>query len=32
MLMEGLTDSVEVIHRDEGTTVQLLRRLGQEAA
>ncbi|MEA2408434.1 MAG: hypothetical protein QOE69_2553 [Thermoleophilaceae bacterium] len=32
MLMEGLTDGVEVIHRDEGTTVELLRRLGREAA
>ena len=27
MLMRGLTDSVEVIQRDEGTTVQLSRRL-----
>ena len=32
MLMEGLTDSVEVIRGADGTTVQLLRRLGQEAA
>jgi serine phosphatase RsbU (regulator of sigma subunit)/anti-sigma regulatory factor (Ser/Thr protein kinase) len=32
MLMQGLTDSVEVIQRDEGTTVQLSRRLGREAA
>jgi serine phosphatase RsbU (regulator of sigma subunit)/anti-sigma regulatory factor (Ser/Thr protein kinase) len=32
MLMEGLTDSVEVIRRDEGTTVELSRRLGVEAA
>ena len=32
MLMEGLTDSVEVVQRDEGTTVQLSRRLGAEAA
>ena len=32
MLMEGLTDSVEVIQRDDGTTVQLSRRLGAEAA
>jgi serine phosphatase RsbU (regulator of sigma subunit)/anti-sigma regulatory factor (Ser/Thr protein kinase) len=32
LLMEGLTDSVEVIRGDDGTTVQLVRRLGQEAA
>lgn len=32
MLMEGLTDSVEVLQGDDGTTVQLVRRLGQEAA
>jgi serine phosphatase RsbU (regulator of sigma subunit)/anti-sigma regulatory factor (Ser/Thr protein kinase) len=32
LLMEGLTDSVEVIQGDDGTTVQLQRRLGQEAA
>jgi len=32
MLMRGLTDSLEVIQRDEGTTVQLSRRLGREAA
>jgi anti-sigma regulatory factor (Ser/Thr protein kinase) len=32
MLMEGLTDSVEVIQRDEGTTVQLARRLEEKAA
>ena len=32
MLMRGLTDSVEVIQRDEGTTVQLSRRLGEKAA
>jgi serine phosphatase RsbU (regulator of sigma subunit)/anti-sigma regulatory factor (Ser/Thr protein kinase) len=32
MLMRGLTDSVEVIQRDEGTTVQLSRRLGAKAA
>lgn len=31
LLMEGLTDSVEVIHRDEGTTVELNRRLGEAA-
>jgi serine phosphatase RsbU (regulator of sigma subunit)/anti-sigma regulatory factor (Ser/Thr protein kinase) len=31
-LMEGLADSVEVIRREEGTTVQLSRRLGAEAA
>jgi hypothetical protein len=32
MLMQGLTDSVEVIQRDEGTIVQLSRRLGKKAA
>ena len=32
MLMRGLTDSVEVIQRDEGTTVQLSRRLEAVAA
>src|SRR5215210_499072 len=33
MLMRGLTDSVELIQRDDGTTVQLSRRLGgREAA
>src|SRR5215210_6722588 len=32
MLMRGLTDSVEVVQRDEGTTVQLSRRLGEKAA
>jgi len=32
ILMEGLTDSVEVVQGEEGTTVQLLRRLGAEAA
>ena len=32
MLMRGLTDSVEVIQRDEGTTVQFTRRLGAKAA
>jgi anti-sigma regulatory factor (Ser/Thr protein kinase) len=31
LLMEGLTDSVEVIRRDDGTTVQLSRRLGAVA-
>jgi anti-sigma regulatory factor (Ser/Thr protein kinase)/putative methionine-R-sulfoxide reductase with GAF domain len=31
-LMEGLTDSVEVVRGDDGTTVQLSRRLGAEAA
>ncbi len=31
-LMEGLTDSVEVIQADDGTTVQLSRRLGAKAA
>jgi anti-sigma regulatory factor (Ser/Thr protein kinase) len=32
MLMEGLTDAVEVLHSDEGTTVELSRRIGAEAA
>ena len=32
VLMEGLTDAVEVIQDDAGTTVQLSRRLGVEAA
>jgi serine phosphatase RsbU (regulator of sigma subunit)/anti-sigma regulatory factor (Ser/Thr protein kinase) len=32
LLMEGLTDSVEVVRADDGTTVQLSRRLGAEAA
>jgi anti-sigma regulatory factor (Ser/Thr protein kinase)/putative methionine-R-sulfoxide reductase with GAF domain len=32
MLMEGLTDSVEVVRGEHGTTVQLCRRLGSEAA
>jgi serine phosphatase RsbU (regulator of sigma subunit)/anti-sigma regulatory factor (Ser/Thr protein kinase) len=32
LLMEGLTDAVEVIRREEGTTVELSRRLGAEAA
>jgi serine phosphatase RsbU (regulator of sigma subunit)/anti-sigma regulatory factor (Ser/Thr protein kinase) len=32
MLMRGLTDSVELIQRDEGTVVQLSRRLGKKAA
>jgi anti-sigma regulatory factor (Ser/Thr protein kinase) len=32
MLMEGLTDSVEVVREDDGTTVQLALRLGAEAA
>ena len=32
MLMEGLTDAVEVIRRDEGTTVELSRKLGVAAA
>jgi serine phosphatase RsbU (regulator of sigma subunit)/anti-sigma regulatory factor (Ser/Thr protein kinase) len=31
LLMQGLTDSVEVIHRDEGTTVELNRRLKEAA-
>ncbi len=32
LLMKGLTDSVEVVRGDAGTTVQLSRRLGAEAA
>ena len=32
LLMEGLTDSVEVVRGDDGTIVQLSRRLGAEAA
>jgi serine phosphatase RsbU (regulator of sigma subunit)/anti-sigma regulatory factor (Ser/Thr protein kinase) len=32
LLMEGLTDDVEVIRGDEGTTVELSRRIGAEAA
>ncbi len=32
LLMEGLADSVEVVRGDDGTTVQLSRRLGAEAA
>jgi anti-sigma regulatory factor (Ser/Thr protein kinase) len=32
MLMEGLTDGVQVIRRDEGTTVELSRKLGVAAA
>jgi anti-sigma regulatory factor (Ser/Thr protein kinase)/putative methionine-R-sulfoxide reductase with GAF domain len=32
MLMEGLTDSVDVIQGEDGTVVQLSRRLGAEAA
>jgi anti-sigma regulatory factor (Ser/Thr protein kinase) len=31
-LMEGLTDSVEVVRSDDGTTVQLTRRLGSTEA
>jgi anti-sigma regulatory factor (Ser/Thr protein kinase) len=31
-LMERLTDSVEVVREEDGTTVQLSRRLGAEAA
>jgi serine phosphatase RsbU (regulator of sigma subunit)/anti-sigma regulatory factor (Ser/Thr protein kinase) len=31
-LMEGLTDEVEVVRSDQGTTIQLSRRLGAEAA
>lgn len=32
MLMQGLTDSVEVVPGDDGTRVELRRRLGAEAA
>jgi anti-sigma regulatory factor (Ser/Thr protein kinase) len=32
MLMEGLTDAVEVVHTDKGTTVELSRRIGAQAA
>jgi serine phosphatase RsbU (regulator of sigma subunit)/anti-sigma regulatory factor (Ser/Thr protein kinase) len=32
VLMEGLTDGVEVVRHDEGTTVELSRRIGAEAA
>jgi anti-sigma regulatory factor (Ser/Thr protein kinase) len=32
LLMEGLADDVEVIHDDEGTTVELSRRIGAQAA
>jgi serine phosphatase RsbU (regulator of sigma subunit)/anti-sigma regulatory factor (Ser/Thr protein kinase) len=32
MLMEGLTDAVEVTSSDEGTTVEMSRRIGAEAA
>jgi anti-sigma regulatory factor (Ser/Thr protein kinase) len=32
LLMEGLADEVEVIRSDEGTTVELSRRIGAEAA
>ena len=32
LLMEGLADAVEVIRGDDGTTVELSRRLGAEAA
>jgi serine phosphatase RsbU (regulator of sigma subunit)/anti-sigma regulatory factor (Ser/Thr protein kinase) len=31
MLMQGLTDSVDVVQRDEGTTIQLRRLLGADA-
>jgi len=31
-LMEGLMDEVEVVRSDEGTTIELSRRLGAEAA
>jgi anti-sigma regulatory factor (Ser/Thr protein kinase) len=32
LLMEGLADAVEVIRSDEGTTIELSRRLGAEVA
>jgi serine phosphatase RsbU (regulator of sigma subunit)/anti-sigma regulatory factor (Ser/Thr protein kinase) len=32
VLMEGLTDAVEVTHGEDGTTVELSRRIGAEAA
>jgi anti-sigma regulatory factor (Ser/Thr protein kinase) len=32
LLMEGLTDDVEVVRTGEGTTVELTRRIGAEAA
>jgi len=32
LLMEGLTDVVEVVRTDEGTTIELSRQLGAEAA
>jgi serine phosphatase RsbU (regulator of sigma subunit)/anti-sigma regulatory factor (Ser/Thr protein kinase) len=32
LLMEGLTDDVEVLRSDEGTTVELFRRIGVGAA
>ena len=32
LLMEGLTDAVEVVRTGEGTTVELTRRIGVEAA
>jgi anti-sigma regulatory factor (Ser/Thr protein kinase) len=32
LLMEGLADAVEVIRSDEGTTIELSRRLGAEIA
>jgi anti-sigma regulatory factor (Ser/Thr protein kinase) len=31
-LMEGLTDGVEVVRSDEGTTIELSRRLGAQVA
>jgi anti-sigma regulatory factor (Ser/Thr protein kinase) len=31
-LMEGLTDEVEVVRSDEGTTIELSRQLGVDAA
>ena len=32
LLMEGLADEVEVIRSAEGTTIELSRRIGAEAA
>jgi serine phosphatase RsbU (regulator of sigma subunit)/anti-sigma regulatory factor (Ser/Thr protein kinase) len=32
MLMEGLADGVEIIRSDEGTTIELSRRIGAEVA
>jgi anti-sigma regulatory factor (Ser/Thr protein kinase) len=32
LLMEGLADGVEIIRSDEGTTIELSRRIGAEVA